>query len=95
MFRPFGHPYYAVKVPLLSSIAKYDDLLQLKTRTMRVTLVRIDHEYELFHDDLLIAKAASTLACVDRNGQVQRIPEWLLIEPADADPVPGKRSTAD
>jgi acyl-CoA thioester hydrolase len=50
---------------------------------MRVTLVRIDHEYELFHDEALIAKAASTLACVDRNGQVQRIPDWLLIEPAD------------
>ena len=75
--------------------AKYDDLLQLKTRTMRVTLVRIDHEYELFHDDLLIAKAASTLACVDRNGQVQRIPDWLLIEPGDVDPANGKRSAGD
>jgi acyl-CoA thioester hydrolase len=64
--------------------ASYDDLLKLKTRTMRVTLVRIDHEYELFHDEVLIAKATSTLACVDRNGQVQRIPGWLLIEPADS-----------
>ena len=72
--------------------AKYDDLLQLKTRTMRVTLVRIDHEYELFRDDFLIAKAASTLACVDRTGQVQRIPDWLLTEPDDADHGQGERS---
>ena len=72
--------------------AKYDDLLQLETRTMRVTLVRIDHEYELFHDGLLIAKAASTLACVDRAGQVQRIPDWLLTESVNVDHGQGEQA---
>jgi len=66
--------------------ARYDDLLRLRTRTMRVTLVRIDHEYELFRDDVLIAKAFSTLACVDGDGQIQRIPNWLLTKPADNEP---------
>lgn len=60
--------------------ANYDDLLRLVTRTMRVTAVRIDHEYELFRDHQLIANAKSTLACVDSDGRAQRLPEWLRIE---------------
>ena len=63
--------------------AKYDDLLRLRTRTMKVTMVRIDHEYELFQEDQLVAKAASTLACIDGQGRVQRIPEWLLVRPSE------------
>ena len=57
--------------------ASYDDLLTLRTTTQRVTTVRIDHTYEVFRDAELIANASSTLACVDRNGRIQRLPDWL------------------
>jgi acyl-CoA thioester hydrolase len=59
--------------------ARYDDLLQLITMTTRTTLARIDHEYALLRDNELIATASSTLACVDHQGQPQRLPEWLRI----------------
>src|SRR5438093_10592489 len=59
------------------SPARYDDLLRLQTTVVRTTLVRSDHKYELFRDDVLLAQATSTLACVDRNGQVQALPKFL------------------
>jgi acyl-CoA thioester hydrolase len=57
--------------------AWYDDLLTLRTTVARVTSVRIDHRYELLRDGLLLAEADSTLACVDRDGRPQALPEVL------------------
>ncbi len=57
--------------------ASYDDLLTLKTTTQRITATRIFHEYVVTRGDEVIVKAHSTLACVNREGEVQRIPEWL------------------
>lgn len=57
--------------------AKYDDLLTLRTRLMRVTAAKIEHEYHLLRGDELLAEGHSTLACVDRDGAVTRVPEWL------------------
>jgi acyl-CoA thioester hydrolase len=57
--------------------ARYDDLLVLRTHVVRATGARIDHRYELLRDDELIADGETTLACVDRAGKLQRIPEML------------------
>lgn len=57
--------------------ARYDDLLTLRTTVTRTTAVRIEHSYELLRDKVLLAEASSTLACVDREGQLQAMPEWL------------------
>ncbi len=57
--------------------AHYDDLLTLKTTTVRTTTVRIDHRYELFCEGRLLAEGASTLACVDRDGRPQALPDFL------------------
>ena len=59
--------------------AKYDDELELVTRKLRQTHVRIDHAYELFNMETreLLCTAESTIACVGRDGQVQAIPEFL------------------
>jgi acyl-CoA thioester hydrolase len=57
--------------------ARYDDLLTLRTTVVRTTMVRIDHKYELFCDGLLLADGTSTLACVDRQGRPQALPEFL------------------
>src|SRR5262245_55423716 len=57
--------------------ARYDDLLTLRTTVERVTSVRIDHQYELLRDGVLLAEGKTTLACVDRDGRVQALPDSL------------------
>ena len=59
------------------SPARYDDELTLTTEVARQTHVRIDHTYELKRGDTLVAEAATTIACVDRAGQLQQIPGFL------------------
>jgi acyl-CoA thioester hydrolase len=56
--------------------ARYDDVLVLTTRIARMGAARIDHAYELKRksDGLLLVTAETTLACVDRDGQVIQIP---------------------
>ena len=60
------------------SPARYDDLLTLKTTVVRTTAVRIDHRYEVLRDGLLLAEGSTTLACVDREGKLQALPELLI-----------------
>lgn len=57
--------------------AYYDDLLTLKTTVERVTHVKIVHKYEIFRDGQLLAEGHSTLACVDRDGRPQPLPDLL------------------
>jgi acyl-CoA thioester hydrolase len=52
----------------------YDDLIRLRTILQRVTPVRIEHRYEIYREDALLAEGTSTLACVDRDGRVQPLP---------------------
>ncbi len=59
------------------SPVRYDDLLTLRTIVVRTTAVRIDHRYELRRDETLVAEGSTTLACVDRDGRVQALPEIL------------------
>lgn len=59
------------------SPARYDDLLTLRTTVDRVRMARIDHRYELFRGETLLAEGRTTLACVDRAGRVQALPECL------------------
>lgn len=57
--------------------ARYDDLLTLRTSVARVTHVKIVHEYKLFRDGVLLTEGRTTLACVDREGKPQALPENL------------------
>ena len=59
--------------------AKYDDILVLTTRIVKVGQARLDHEYELKRqaDGLLLATAQTTLACVDSSGQVTAMPDAI------------------
>lgn len=57
--------------------ARYDDLLLVRTSVVRTTAVRIDHRYEVLREGVLLAEATSTLACVDRDGRPQALPEFL------------------
>ena len=58
--------------------ARYDEELHLTTRVQRQTHVRIDHSYELKRGDALLAEASTTIACVDREGKITQIPEYLV-----------------
>lgn len=60
--------------------ARYDDLLRLRTIIDRVTSAKLIHRYELYRDGELLATGQSTLACVDRHGELQRIPEELHLD---------------
>jgi acyl-CoA thioester hydrolase len=57
--------------------ARYDEEVQLTTRVKRQTHVRIDHTYELRRGETLLADAATTIACVGRDGQLKEIPAFL------------------
>ena len=59
--------------------ARYDDLLRLRTTIVRVTPVKIEHQYELFRDGECLAVGHVTLAVVDRSGKVQPVPEWMAV----------------
>ena len=56
---------------------RYDDLLTIRTRVDRTTYVRIDHKYEVFCEGILLAEGATTLACIDREGKPQALPDFL------------------
>src|SRR5947209_12960861 len=55
----------------------YDDLLTLRTIVVRTTAVRIDHRYEVLRDGVMVADGTTTLASVNRQGQVQALPPFL------------------
>jgi len=59
--------------------ANYDDRLTLRTSTVRSKGVRIEHKYALFRADQLLAEGRTVVACVGRDGKVQRLPKWLRI----------------
>lgn len=77
--------------------ARYDEDLTLTTRIVRQTHVRIDHAYELRRGDILLAEASSTIACVDRRGELRPIPDELMIAPRASNPSdpPTRRITED
>ncbi len=57
--------------------AGYDDVLTVRTIVERTTAVRIDHRYEVLREGDLVAEGSSTLACVDRTGRPQALPDFL------------------
>jgi len=60
--------------------AYYDDLLTLHTDVARITSAKIEHEYRLMRDGELLAVGRVALACVDRQGSVRRVPQWMQAE---------------
>ncbi|MBN1341715.1 MAG: acyl-CoA thioesterase [Phycisphaerae bacterium] len=57
--------------------ARFDDLMTLTTTLRRVTRARVDHEYVLKRDGIILTQAVISLACVDKQGRVQPIPDWF------------------
>jgi acyl-CoA thioester hydrolase len=57
--------------------AVFDDLLTLRTTTVKAKGARIEHRYEVFRGGELLAEGTTTVACIDRAGRVSRLPQWL------------------
>lgn len=60
------------------SPAHYDDLLTIRTTLTRKTSVRLEHQYQIFRENgTLVAEGATTLACVDSEGKLQAMPDFV------------------
>jgi acyl-CoA thioester hydrolase len=57
--------------------ARYDDVLEIHTSITDIGHVKIDHSYEVKRDGQLLATAATTLACLDRDGRPRLLPPEL------------------
>jgi acyl-CoA thioester hydrolase len=60
--------------------AKFGDTLRIVTTVQRATVARLDHTYKVFRGETLLAEGHSTIACVNRDGQIQRMPSILSRE---------------
>lgn len=63
--------------------AQYDEKLELETTCSRVTASRVEHMYKLARccDGIILAEASSVLACVNAEGKLRRVPEFMYPEP--------------
>ena len=57
--------------------ARFDDLLVVQTTLAKITMVKIQYEYQLLRDQENLATAVVTVALVDGNGTVQPVPAWI------------------
>jgi acyl-CoA thioester hydrolase len=59
--------------------AQYDEKLELETTCSLVTASKVEHTYKLTRncDGIILAEAGTVLACVNVEGKLQRIPEFM------------------
>lgn len=64
---------------------RYDDLIEIRTRVVGGSRVKIDHEYDVVvverggqRLEEQAAVAFTTLACVDAQGKIRELPPWLV-----------------
>jgi acyl-CoA thioester hydrolase len=73
-----GYLLVLVKVEVkYKAPAYFDDTLTIRTTVTRTSPVRLEHKYEVFRDGKVLAEGATTLGCVNREGKLQPMPEWL------------------
>jgi len=62
--------------------ARYDEKLQLQTSCSLVTASKVEHLYKLTRcdDGLLLAEGSTVLACINKEGKIRRIPEFMFPE---------------
>lgn len=66
--------------------ARYDDVIDIATTLVDLSRVQLKFEYKISRqeDQLILATGSTKHACIDREGQVKRIPTMLIeaVEPA-------------
>jgi len=89
MLRAHGHSYRAFEDAGLFMVvseatvryrapAEYDDLLRLRTRVEKIGAAHIRHAYEVIRGTSILVTGTTTVVCVDREGRVRRLPDWML-----------------
>lgn len=58
--------------------ALYDDLLTIRTELEKASAAKLIHAYQVKRDGELLTEGRSTLACVDRDGAVQRLTPQII-----------------
>ena len=58
--------------------AEYDDLLRLRTWVEKIGGASIEHGYEVIRGETIVATGRTVVVCVDREGKVRRLPEWMI-----------------
>ena len=59
--------------------AEYDDLLILRTYVGKISAASIRHTYELVRGKRIIATGETLVVCVDSDGKIRKLPDWLLL----------------
>jgi acyl-CoA thioester hydrolase len=59
--------------------AQYDEQLELETICSAVTASKVEHTYKLTRscDGVILAEGSSILACIDAEGKIRRMPEFM------------------
>lgn len=57
--------------------AKYDDLLTVRTSVGKRSLAKIEFDHTVLREGEILAKGKTVLACIDGEGQVQRLSDVL------------------
>ena len=68
--------------------ADFDDLLTLRTTTVKAKGARIEHLYELHRGDDLLVRGRTVVACLSTEGKVCRLPKWLRLDSSAANESP-------
>lgn len=88
MLKALGHDYaelerqgiflvvHSINARFIAS-AKFGDTLQIETTVERATAARIDHSYRVLRSGVLVAEGKSTIACINAQGEIQRMPSIL------------------
>lgn len=58
--------------------AQFDDELVLETTILEARGARIRHAYRLLRGETLIVTGETTIACIDHEGRVRRLPPELI-----------------
>ena len=67
--------------------AEYDEKLELETTCSLVTAGKVEHTYTLrrCRDGVVLAEGASTLACVNSEGRIRRVPAFFQPGPQESE----------
>jgi len=87
--RDFGRPYAdleagGVRLAVIDvraryhAPARYDEIVDVDTRLVKLTRLRVVFSYEIRRDETVLATGETTLAAIDANGRPARIPGGLI-----------------
>lgn len=58
--------------------ARFDDELRIRARVVKLSAAKLEHEYEVYRGTEFLTRGRTVLACVDREGRVQRITHEIM-----------------